>query len=239
MATSAVYTLLEMAERDTTTDANDDVDEGEFEIGGRKTWDLELVVGHLGSGDDVQVVVETSPNGEDDTWSTLHDFGTVNSSGTTDASNKTVPDEHLYGVMKARVASVTGTAWVECRATSPFLDPASAGDKNLLSKSVREFGDGLTRLVERAEQDVIEHAIGTTDLGKLEANLTKKTSRDRVRRAIARQAEHLLAKHRLERSSETEDIQAAVSHPELADGLDVLLNPILDDSGLMVWRGRR
>lgn len=235
--TAAVFTLLEMESRDSSISGNDEPGaEGTFQIGGRSPFDCTLTVGALDSGVSVTCVVETSPDGDDDTWTELTNFdGAKTATGTTSKTSLSIPAGHK--VMKGRISSISGgEAWVEISAEAPFLDPTVQDDKDLLGKELRQFSDGLNRIVEQAEEDVLHQAIGVDRFGHIDADLMVPQANDRMRRAIARQADYLLRKHKLERASDETTLGALERMGELADGIDVILRPMVDN--LMVWRGR-
>lgn len=238
MSTAAVYTLLRMAERDGTLASDEDPTEGVFEVGGRTSWDFTITVSAFrGGSDSVTVEVESSPTGEDeDSWEQVTDFdGSKTTEGETTKSVTLAAGEEY---LRARVTSITGTVWCEVTGSSRFLDPNSAGLNQWVSKKVREYSDGKTRLIERAEQDVVNRAVGTSPLGKLEADLTRPDALDIMRRAIAAQAEHQLQRELLQRSGDSSALVTLREMGELADELDDILQDILDDEGLHVWRGR-
>lgn len=237
MATTAVYTLLEMEDR--SAPVTDNPDEGEFEIGGRTSWEFELALERIDAGVTLQVVVEASPTGDDDDWEEVHDFGAKSDADLSSSplTKKDVSVSAFEKFLRARAKSLDGEATFEVTATSPFFDPADADDKDLLTKKLRDHSE-LARFIERAEADLLDEVIGRTRLGRLEADLVRPNVLDRIKRAIARHAEHLLQRELLAESTEASALVTLRQMGEYPDGIDNLLDPILDDQGLVVWKGR-
>lgn len=239
MSTTAVYQLLRVREHEDSTAIDDHPDEGLFQVGERSKWDFALELQRMDAGVTLEVVIETSPTGDDDSWSELVSFGSVtDTTGDPITKNDQAIDAGEQYV-KARPKTLTGgDATFGVTASSPFFRPTTSDD-DLLSQALRELNvDDRIRLVERAEAMVLDTAIGRDRLGKLEADLTETDSLGRIRRAIARQAEHLHMRDKLSTSREASALVSLREMSEMAEDARELVARLLPHDGAFVWRGR-
>lgn len=240
MSTPFVYTLLPFDERE-----DEALAEGShFPTAGRTRWDFTLEVAEVGS---VTVAIQGSPLDQDDHFITL---GTFNAGPITAADTYTLtsygatPDftvEPFHRYLRARVTAQTGDAVMQVTGSGAFLDPSVADDVDLLSKDLREWSDGLTRTVERAERDVWAMVLhpdrDKARHGWLDPFLTATTARDQIREMIAEQADWLNGFEKLAESRSPDALQALARWPDekpnLADRI-ARLRP----AERSYWRGR-
>lgn len=239
MATTAIYQLLRVREHEDTTAQDEDPVEGTFQVGDRATWDFTMQLQRMDAGVTLEVVIETSPTGDDDSWSELVSFGSVtDTTGDPITKNdQTVDAGEEY--MKARTKTLTGgNATFGVQATAAFFRPGTE-DEDLLTQALRELNTtDRTRLIERAEQMVLDTAIGRDNFGKLRADLTEPDSLGRIQRAIARQAEHLHQRDKLAGSREASALVSLREMGEMADDARNLVGALMEHDGARVWRGR-
>jgi len=241
MATAAVYSLFPLFERSGTTEGLS------FETGRRTTWSVTLRVAQLASSGSVTVALEASPTGEDDDWTSLSTFGGAKSSTgsttiTTAAEDFTVTDRDRF--LRAEVTAATGDYSIEVTASSAFLDPTVTADKALLSKELRNWSDGLTRTVERAERDVLgllkhqDQALAA--LGILDVDLHAYDAYGEIREMIAEQADWLGTRADLQRAALKGDGPAAVTLRGMGDRAPGLMDRVnnLRRTRARSWRGR-
>ena len=151
MATPFVHTLLPF---DTYEAGASDTEGAGQATAGRTRWTFTLEVAEVTS---VTVVIQGAAVDDDDEYTTLGTFnsGAIASTGTytlTSPTDFTVQPYHEY--LRAKVTAQTGDATVRVVASAPFVDPTISADKDLVSKALREWDDGLVRTVEQAERDV-------------------------------------------------------------------------------------
>lgn len=239
MATTAVYQLLRMAEHEDTTDINDLEEEGIFQTGDRTEWDFTLELQRMDAGVTLEVVVESSPTGDDDSWSEVVSFGSLTDTTGDPVTKLDQTVERGEQYLKARVKTLTGgNATCGVRASAPFFRPGTADD-DLLTQSLRELNlDDRARLIERAEAMVMDTAIGRDRFGKLDCDLTEPDALGRMRRAIARQAEHLHQRDQLSTSREPSAMVNLREMGEMADDARELVGTLTPHDGARVWRGR-
>ena len=240
MATSAVYTLQRMAERDEPLTGDEEPSEGAFETGGRVSWDFTLRLLRVESGATVEVVVESSPNeGDDEDWTEVVSFGsqTDTSNSPVKKAGQTVTRGERF--VRSRATTLSGgKVTYEVEASSPFFQ--LSGDQGLLSQALRDVNtDDQTRIVELAEQMVLDDAIGRDELGRLEADLNEVGALEKIKRAVGRQADHLHQRDKLTTSREPESLQALGRWAELAPEVHDIVGPILPNDGARVVRSLR
>lgn len=126
-------------------------------LAGRSTWSVTLRVGALAAAGSLDVALEASPTGDDDSYVELAAFpqqtvvGSVTLATSADPADFTVPA--YYRFLRARVTAQTGTAAYEVTATAAFVD--AVADAALFTKELRSFEGGFARLLARAEEDVL------------------------------------------------------------------------------------
>lgn len=239
MATSAIYRLLPIAGRDITevTDA--------FPIVGRADWTFTLRTLRLGAGGSFQLIIEGSPDGSIE-WEELHDFGTVNAAAlSSDPSpwvqHLSIAGEHKY--LRSNLAASVGDNIQELLGESRYLDPYNAAHQQQLTQRVRNYDDGLVRLVEAAEDAVLQYLEKDIN-GILQAcvdaeggGLARLDALDHIQAAIALQAEWLFQKEELGKSKDSGDIEALEAmgryHPSVGDRLRAV-----SARAATTWRGR-
>ncbi len=153
MATSAIYRLLPVAARDTTEET------GAFPIVSRAEWIFTLRTLRLAAGASFQVKIQGSPDGSVD-WEDLHDYGTVDAAALAADPSPWVKHLSIAGEQKylrANVAAASGESTFELLAEARYLDPYNAGHQQQLTQRVRNYDDGLVRLVEAAEDAVLQY----------------------------------------------------------------------------------
>lgn len=210
-----------------------------FEVGDRTKWTLKLHLSRISVGGSVTVVVEKSPTGEDVDWQELVTFGAQTSTNdyqkvsTTDFAIAVNRDVYL----RARITSITGEVVAEVRAETPFFDITDSAHLNLVSKELRDFSDGRTRIIESAEEEVIELLLANEATGELDIDLTLPGASAAVRREVALQADHNRRREILGRSSEP---SALVSLREMTRGVPGLGRRLrkFRRSGARAWLGR-
>jgi hypothetical protein len=145
--------------------ARSDVETGAaVPLAGRTRWTATLRVGVIEVAGSLDVVLEASATDADDSYETLAAFPQATADGTASlASFATAPAvadftvQPWHRTLRARATAQTGDVTWEVEAAAPFVyvsvktDPDAA----MLSKELREFIDGLARLVNRAEEDVL------------------------------------------------------------------------------------
>ncbi len=189
-----------------------------FEVGDRTKWTLKLHLARISAGGSVTVIVEKSPTADDEDWQTLVTFGAQTVANdyqkvsTTDFTIAVNRDVYL----RVRITDITGEAVLEVRAEAPFFDLTDNVHLNLISKELREFSDGRPRLVESAEEEVIELLLVNEATGELDIDLTLPGASAAVRREVALQADHNRRREILGRSSEP---SALVSLREMTRGV--------------------
>lgn len=233
MATSAIYRILPQGARETTEETE------EFPVGDRRRWVFTLTISRLSSGGSVQVKLYTSPDGLNE-WTMVHDFTSLAEADLTDSpwvKELTLPAGDKY--LKASVVAHVGNYYLELLGASPFLDPYSPTDLLLLPKRLREYDDGLVRIVEDAEDDVLQYLDKDVN-GILQANLARPDSLDHMRAAVAIQADWQFQKDQLSRSKDKKDAGAAAKmgryHSAVPDRLAALV-PV-GEPGPTIWLGR-
>lgn len=236
MSTAAVYTLFDMAERSGTEES------WSAPTGQRTGWTAELQVGALESGGSVTVALESSPNGLEGSWDELTEFGGAKSSeGETEEStgdgdfSVSVRERYLRG----RIKDHTGKFTIQLLAWAPFLDPTDSTDKNLLSQELRQWSDGLTRTVEKAERDVLSLLKLDPVTGELDLALNLHDAHGEIRQMIAEQAEWLFHLHELRGRAKSEP-SALVSLREAPDTAPGIMDRVDDlvPVSHRAWRGR-
>ena len=231
----ATYILHEMFERDTTEEGSP------FQIGGRTRWKTTLEVNQISVGGSITVILEVSPNAEEDTYTELVAFGAQSAVGETlkDSTKLPTPDftVALSDIwMRARITAITGTVSIRVVAVSPFLDMDVPGDRNLLSLELRDFSEA-PRLVEQAEWDLVETLLLNADSGLLNIDLRPPGANRAMRLEISRQADHILRRENLGRSEEPSTIETLDRMPVLISGLGDRLEKY-QPAGANVWYGR-
>lgn len=241
MATSAIYRLLPIGERDAT-----ELTDG-FPVVGRKEWTFKLVTSRLASGGSFQVTIDGSPDGSIE-WEELYDFGTVNAAAIASIASPwekhlSIGPEHKY--IRANLAAATGANIMELLAEGRYLSPYEKLHVLQLTQRVRQYDDGLVRLVEAAEDDVLQY-MGKDINGILQAcssaengGLARPDALDHVQAAIALQAEWLFQVEELGRSKDASDVEALGKmgryHPSVSNRLAAVMT---DETGGLVWLGR-
>lgn len=127
--------------------------------GGRERWKAELRLAAVTGA--MEVVLEVSATAEAGTWVQVATFGSLSVAGTyvldstKDTSDFTtdVTERDVY--LRARLATIGTDATFDVVVRAPWLDYLYEPHALLLSKEVRNFSDGVERLVAMAEHDVM------------------------------------------------------------------------------------
>lgn len=241
MSTRAVYRLLDTGRLTGTQDGH------RFPTAGRTSWTLTFEVQTLDGVTGLTLAVEASPTGNADA-----EFETIHSAALSSTGETVVSSSFSGRAINARdvwlrgaVTSVTGSGHYAARiyAAAPFFDPEDgSADLLLLRREIRSYddtgtGEGRTRLIERAEGDVLTRLrIGA--LGELkQANLTQSGALSTIKDAIALQTDHLMQREGLAQSRDPSARVSLREFPRYAPGLDTVLQPVLWESA-GIWRGR-
>lgn len=229
MPSPFAYTLLAMAERSGTVDGR------AFELGGRTSWTAQLHVARLAAGGSVTVVVEAAPT-EIGAWASAGAWAAQTTETTPADLAATLATPTLAFTprdrwVRARVSAATGAYTVECVAWAPYLDPSDPLDMLLVGKALREYADGKTRIVERAERDVRSLVLADHESGELDVDADDPHVWRELRETIAEQADHLMKRDMAIRKGEEE------IPPDIAPGLLDRVNK-LRPAAATVWRGR-
>lgn len=242
MATRAVYRLLDTGRLTGPHDGH------RFRTGGRTAWEFTFDMSELDGITDVTVRIEASPTGNvDSEYETIHET-VLSSEATTTISTAfsgrdvTKRDVYIRGI----VSAVTGTGHYVVRvfAASPWLDPTDDHpDLLYLRREIRSYddtgtGEGRTRIVERAEADVMVKLRQGADGGLRLADLNRSGALETMKEAVAIQAEHLFKREMLMQSREPNSAEAAERMPRYAPTLDGTLTGVLWNGTGGVWRGR-
>lgn len=242
MATRAVYRLLDTGRLSGPQDGH------RFPTGGRTDWAFTFDVQALDGVTAVDVRIEASGTGNTDAeFETIH-AATLSAEATTFVesgfSGRELASRDVW--IRAVVASVTGTGHYAIRvfAAAPFLRPDSTEDQLYLRREVRDYDDGAgvgqgrTRLVERAEADVLGRLRMRPDGGLPLADLTRTGALEAMKAAVAMQTEHLFKREMLTMSGNVQQNEAASKMAEYAPGLDDVLSPVMHAGLASVWMGR-
>ena len=239
MPSSAVYSLLEMAAR------SGPVEGWAFAVGRRTSWELELVIYDIEAGATVTIELQISPTGTAGSWAQALALGSFTSADNSTVSRwstgKETPDfvvGSFDSYVRAEVTAADGVYHLELLGRGPFLRPTDQEETRALSQELREYDDGLVRIVELAESIVLDRGIGRDDSGRLEADLTHPVALDRIQDAIRAQAELEFQREQLRKARTSAEVTAAQDLPELDPSVLRLLGPILEDEGAIVWEGR-
>lgn len=241
MATSAIYRMLPVGERD-TTEATDG-----FPLVGRKDWTFTLRTLRLASGGSYQVTIDGSPDGTDN-WAELYDFGTINAASIASTPSPSV--KHLeiaeeQNYIRANLAAASGENVMELLADGRYLDPYNANHLLMLSQRVRNYDDGVVRIVEGAEDDILQY-LGKDINGILQATvgaecggLARPDALDHIQAGIVLQTDWNFQKEELARSKEADDVKALEKmgryHPSVGDRLSAIMTI---SAGNLTWQGR-
>lgn len=177
-----------------------------MQMGGRKNWTFTLRVTSFPTAGSAEVVIEAIPYGGLETdWTQLTSFGVQ--SGPVEIIKRFPEDYTLtpykYTFIRAHILpSIKGLAIMEVRAEAPFFDLGDAEHEMMLSKELRSWEDGVDRIVDQSEEEIIDDIIGTVWNGELALDLQKVGATEVVRREIALQAEHNKRRAVLERSGD-------------------------------------
>ena len=256
MATSAFYRLLPMAQRTKTLDGE------AFHTVGRRSWQLSLFLMRLASGGSAQVIVEQSPVGGDASdWKLLDFTNLLEAALTTSPIVKDVEVSPGEFWLRGRVTANVGTFTLRLMAASPFLNSGDPDDLIQLPQQVREYDEGLGRIIDAAEDDILQR-LGRDLEGRLQlrglefarfpeiVSITAEEARlggdllplqalDHIRQAIARQATHLFQKDQLTRSKEPGAAAAIREMGRYHRDIEELLLPIIErEKALQIWGGR-
>lgn len=232
MPTRARYALIEVGEKAS-------IEAGPvFETGRRSEWTLRLSVSRLSPAASVTVAVETSPRQEETYFEEAYSFGAVNATGVTlarpDDEDDPVPigADDLY--MRGRVTAITGTAVLELLAWAPFF--RTGVDKHLVRQDLREWKDGYERTVERAEDKLVRVLLSPGRHGVLGADVLNPRFPDAMREAVAVQADHDYARHRMRESKDPSQAVTARGMSDVSQDARRILREFTGRRG--VWRGR-
>lgn len=215
-----------------------------YQVGERTQWKIDLRIARIDAGGSVTVDIQTAPNywNEAD-WATLITFGPKTATGifTLDSSKVPTPDftvtprNDVY--IRAVISATTKTAMFEVKADAPLFNQGASIDMGLLSQELRKWGDGLPRILEEAEADIVGLLKVDEESGELDIDLTATDVSRLIKLEIADQAEHLMKREVLSRSHEPSVLVTLRSMPRLYPGAGDRLK-IYRPSGGMIWYGR-
>jgi hypothetical protein len=218
-----------------------------FAVGGRSRWDITLNVPYVSPGGGMTLIIEETGSPSDEFWTTLTSF-TITGPGsptktTTPAAAEppTTPDFTVNPVtmryFRARITAIAGTVLAEVTAVAPFFDIYNTDHWDLVVKELRDWKDGRERIIQRAEDDVLDLVLSDIASGTLDYDLTAPGAADRIRGQIAIQAEYLLRKSQLERSLDPSSIVTLREMGELAPGIVQVIGKDRP-TATGVWYGR-
>lgn len=201
-------------------------------------WDFTARVSSLTGTFDMRL--ETSPTADSETWTTLHDFGTINAEGTivvttrgTDDAGDTeisalTPDQRYMRIVVENL-SAGGSYALEVVAEAIVLDEEDDQDLALLHPEVRKWTELTTALAKSRE--LLRAYLGGLRSwdGYLEAVADDPDFYNSLRMAVALQTNWIAAK---ERSKEKEKGPAKPMDP----AAEVILREYRGSS--LRWRGR-
>lgn len=127
--------------------------------GGRTRWKAELRLAAVTGA--MEVVLEVSPTAAVGTWVQMATFASQTAAGTTlldstkDTSDFTTQVTERDIHLRARLITIGTVATFDVEVVAPWFDYLFEPHALLLSKEVRNFEDGVERIVAMAEHDVM------------------------------------------------------------------------------------
>ncbi|MCA1571303.1 MAG: hypothetical protein LC798_13485 [Chloroflexi bacterium] len=225
MASSATHTLLPVATYGgaVTGDA--------FATGGRTAWRLTVQTAALSAPFDV-VVEARAGNGD---WREVGraNVTVVGSSILTTEDNPAFDVQPFDTAVRVRIEP-TGTYTAGVVATAPFFDAGPSVDLFLLTKRLREYDDGLPRLIDEAEDDVLSlPQLRRTLAGQVPGlDMSDPRFLGQMKLAIARQAERRYQLDRLRASSDDDALGELTALSVVAPEVESILGPfVVHESG--------
>ena len=211
----------------------------------RTRWEVVVNVASLEDGGSVTVVLEGSPDAQnDDSFSTLHSFGEITTTGETtvrsfalgtEAADFSVAAKDMN--IRIRLTAVTGEYVIESTGTSRFFDEAVQSDLDLLP-GVLESDVNRTRFIDSGERDVVRTLMQGDTSGVLQVNDPNDPRvSDLIRDAIIAQALRLQRVETLKNSGKEKERREGFGFMGLDNGAEDILLGITDLSGA-VWQGR-
>jgi hypothetical protein len=215
-----------------------------FRVGSRTLWDIILTVSRITAGGSITVVIETSPTPYESDYSPLVTIGPHTAEGIYRVSSRPVsdpptsdftitPEEDVW--VRARISQLSGTVSAEVRAVIPFFDLSNENHVSLLIKELRDWKEDKGRIIDQAEDLLINALTLPGGTGELDFNSDIPGAGDAVVREIAYEANWLFRIEMLMRNSDT--IALAMKLSQFYPGWLTALTPFRI-TGTKPWFGR-
>lgn len=220
MASSATHTLLPVAARTGAVTGDS------FPTGGRTAWRLRVQTAALSASFDVVVEARAGESAwREIARETVAAAGVLNL--VTDENDDFVV-QTFDTEIRVRIEP-TGTYTAGVVATAPFFNAGPSGDLALLTKRLRDYDDGLPRLIDEAEDDVLSlPKLRRTASGEI-PGLAMDDPRflSQMKLAIARQAERRYQIDRLRASSDDDALSELTELSVVAPEVESILEPFI------------
>lgn len=247
MADAPEYVLIPLGSREDTLEG-DEV--WRFPTLRRDSWEARVRVTQVGTS--LTLKIQGTAYGDDDADYTDLFTKTYNSTADETVGDGTAwdtPPDLTHAYLRAIVSAADGEYVLEVTAKAKVFDEtvlssaSQAGAKDLLSDDLQSFDD-IDLIAQRAQSKILQKVFGQDQLGRFTEvdawRLTRPRSLRIVKEAIALQAEHEFQRYRAMRSDEPADsfLASGSRFPDLAPGLDDIVDPLVEITEDLVWRHR-